>query len=92
VLDQFLFALKLSGQPRFDRMLGELATCVLERAGYEPPAIADILARLRAALEEGAQQGQHDCDVQFRAEAGQLVIVLTYAGGRTWRVARALPD
>jgi hypothetical protein len=91
VLDQFLFAVKLS-DAGLDAMLGDLATCVLEQVGYASPDIADTVAKLRVALREGADQGQHDCDVQFRAEAGQLLIVLSYAGGREWRVARALPD
>ena len=90
--DQFLFTLKLSDEPRFDAMLGDLARCVLEQVGYAPPAIADILAKFRVALQEGADQGQRDCDIRFRAEAGQLLIVMSYAGGREWRVARALPD
>ena len=92
MVDQFLFAMKLSDEPPFDAMLDDLATCVLKQVGYAPPAIADTLAKLRAALQEGADLGQRDCDVQFRAEAGQLLIVLSYAGGREWRVARALPD
>ena len=90
--DKFMFALKLSGEPRLNAMLDDLARCVLEHVGYAPPAVADTLAKLRVALQEGADQGQRDCDVQFRAEAGQLLIVLSYAGGREWRVARALPD
>ena len=90
--EKFLFALKLSGEPRLNAMLDDLARCVLEQIGYAPPAIADTLAKLRVAVQEGADQGQRDCDVQFRAEAGQLLIVLSYAGGREWRVTRALPD
>ena len=90
--DKFLFALKLSGEPRLNAMLDDLARRVLEQIGYAPPAIVDTLAKLRVALQEGADQGQRDCDVQFRAEAGQLLIVLSYAGGREWRVSRALPD
>ena len=90
--DKFLFALKLSGEPRLNAMLDDLARCVLEQTGYAPSAIADTMAKLRVALQEGADQGQRDCDIQFRAEAGQLLIVLSYAGGREWRVARALPD
>ena len=90
--EKFLFALKLSGEPRLNAMLDDLARCVLEQIGYAPTAVADTVAKLRAALQEGADQGQRDCDVQFRAEAGQLLIVLSYAGGREWRVTRALPD
>jgi hypothetical protein len=92
VPEKFLFALKLSGEPRLTALLDDLARCVLEQIGYGPPAIADTLAKLRVALREGADQGQRDCDVQFRAEAGRLLIVLSYAGGREWRVTRDLPD
>ena len=90
--DKFLFALKLSGEPRLNAMLDDLARCVLEQVGYAPPAVVDTLAKLRVALQEGADQGQRDCDIQFRAEGGQLLIVLSYAGGRECRVACALPD
>ena len=90
---QFLFALKVSDRPRFDAMLDDLAECVLKHVGYAPPAIADILGKLRGALEQGAGEGRSECEIQFRAEAGQLLIVVSDAGrGREWRVARALPD
>jgi hypothetical protein len=92
VVDQFLFAVKLSHEPPFETMLDDLVTCVLKQVGYAPPAIADTLATLRAALQEGADLGQRGCDVQFRAEAGRLLILLSYAGGLECRVARALPD
>lgn len=72
-------------------MLGDLAGCVLEQVGYARPAIAEILAKLREALEQGGTGGR-EADVQFRAEAGQLIIIVSHAGGREWRVARALPD
>ena len=90
--DPFLFALRLSEGPRFHAMLGDLAGRLLEQAGYGAPAIADILAKVREALDEGATGGLGKCDVQFRAEGGQLTIVVAYAGGREWRVTRALPD
>jgi hypothetical protein len=88
---QFVFALKVSSHPRQDALLGDLAECVLKQVGYAPPAIADILAKLREALEHSAG-GIRECDVQFRSEAGQLLVVVSYAGGREWRVVRALPD
>ena len=90
--EKFLFALKLSGEPRLNAMLDDLARCVLEQIGYAPPAIADTLAKLRVALQEGADQGQRDCDVEFRAEAGQLLIVVSCAGSRELRVACPRPD
>ena len=92
MIDQFLFAMKLSDDPQCDPMLDELATCVLKQIGYAPAAIADTLAKLRAALREDADPGHRNRDVQFRAEGGQLIIVISNAGGRESRIARALPD
>jgi hypothetical protein len=90
--EPFLFSLKLADYPRVDVMLDSLAECVLKNTGYAPAAIADILATLRGALDGHAAKGHTGCDLQVRAEAGQLVIVLTGAGGPEWRMARALPD
>jgi len=73
-------------------MLDDLAACVLKQIGYGPPAIADTLAKLHATLRKGTPPGQRDCNVEFRAEAGQLLIVVSYAGGREWRVACPRPD
>jgi len=89
---QFLFALKSSDQPRFDAMLTALAWCVLEQVGYAVPEIADMLTKLREALEPDETGECSEGDVQFRAEGGQLIIVVSYAGGREWRMTRALPD
>jgi hypothetical protein len=90
---QFLFALKVSDHPGCDTLLGDLAECVLTQAGYAPPAIADILSKVREALDQVGIGGRREGNVQFRAEAGQLIIVVSDAGGgREWRVARALPD
>ena len=89
---QFLFALKSSDQPQFTEMLSALAWCVLEQVGYAVPDIADILAKLRDAVEQDGTEESSGGDVQFRAEAGQLIIVVSYPGGREWRMERALPD
>jgi hypothetical protein len=89
---QFVFALKLSDDHGCDALVGDLAECVLTRVGYAPAAVADILARLREALEQGGTGKCREGDVQFRAEAGQLTIVVLPASGREWRMARALPD
>ena len=72
-------------------MLGDLAGCVLKQVGYAPAAIADILSKLREAVEAGSGGGV-GCDVEFRADAGQLLIVVSYTDGREWRVVRAFPD
>jgi hypothetical protein len=89
---QFVFALKLSNHHGSDALLDDLTECVLKRVGYAPAAIADILAKVREALEQGGTGKRRDGELQFRAEAGQLIIVVSRAAGREWRMARALPD
>jgi hypothetical protein len=89
---EFVFALKLApADPgdRYDAMLDELATSVLGHVGYTQATIGEIVATLRDALAEGA--GLRQCDVQFRAAAGELHIVVSYSGGRQWRTSRPLP-
>ena len=54
--DKFLFALKLTGEPRLNAMLDDLARCVLEQTGLAPSAIADTMGKLRVALREGADR------------------------------------
>ena len=73
-------------------MLAEIAGHVLEHAGYAQPEADEILGQFRAALDKVAAEGVPECDVEFRAEGGQLSISVSYAHGRAWRFARALPD
>jgi hypothetical protein len=89
---RFLFALKISHQPRFDAMLAEIAGHVLAHAGYGQPEAEEILDQFRAALDKVAAEGARDCDVEFRADGGQLSISVSHEHGRAWRFARALPD
>lgn len=89
---QFVFALKISDQPGPDTLLDEVAECVLGHVGYAPPAIAEILEKLHGAIHAARVEGRSGCDVQFRAEAGQLLIVVLDAQGHQQRVAQRLPD
>jgi hypothetical protein len=88
---EFVFALELSDEPHFDSMLADLAAAVLVHVGYQAPAIDELRAVLRKALAAGAPNGQHRCDVQFRAQNGELHIAVVFAGGTEWRTTRALP-
>ena len=89
--DQFRFAIELVDVPAFDEMLGELAGCIVERAGYAPANIADISAALRSPLDQIKAEGVRACDVQFRTDGGRLTITLVCRDGRTWRITRPLP-
>ena len=86
-----MFILKLGDEARLDAMLGEVAASVLRHLGYADDASREVVGTLRDQLSRGIAQDPQKCDVQFRTEAGQLLIVVSFAGGREWRATRALP-
>ena len=88
---EFVFALELSDEPPFDSMLSELAAAVLVYVGYQASAIDELRGVLRQALAARPSNGQRRCEVQFRAEGGELQIAVVFAGGAEWRTTRALP-
>ena len=87
----FLFALDVSGDPASDQMLADLARTVLGHVGYAGSAIDALTGQLRSALAERVGGGKRRCEVRFRAEAGQLEIVVSGAGRADWRTTWPLP-
>ena len=87
----FLFALELSDESHFDRMLADLAGAVLVQVGYQPPVVEELTGALTAALAKGVADGLRHCDLRFTAQAGNLEIVVAYEGGTEWRTTRPLP-
>jgi hypothetical protein len=88
---EFMFALDLSDRATFDEMLDDVARNVLGHVGYGGDVTGDIVARLRAALTQGAIRGPRHCRVQFSAHAGELHVVVSDGGGREWRTRHPLP-
>ena len=87
----FFFALDLSDEVHFDRMLQQLAAAVLRHVGYDVGAVDAVTTEVRAALAAGPAAGNDRCDVRFRAAGGTLQISVAFAGGHTWETARPLP-
>ena len=87
----FLFALDLSDEPHFDRMLQELSRVVLRYVGFDAASADAVTLDVRTALAHGVADGRARCDVRFRAAGGTLKISVEFVGGRTWETARALP-
>ena len=87
----FAFALDLSDERHFERMLVDLAAVVLRYVGYDASVVDAIAGDVQAALVAGAADTNGRCDVRFRAGEGTLRISVAFAGGRTWETARALP-
>jgi hypothetical protein len=90
---EFLFALHLSdeaGAAETGGMLSDLAHSVLVHAGYAEAVIAEVGGALRAGLARAGVVGE--CDVQFRAHAGELEILVSHNGRRIFQTTRRLPD
>jgi len=87
----FLFALDLSDERHFDRMLLDLSAVVLRYVGFDPANIETVKHELRAALAAGTAEGHARCDVRFGVTGGTLRIGVAFAGGRTWETSHALP-
>jgi hypothetical protein len=88
---EFLFALDVSGEARFDRMLEELTRTVLGHVGCASPAIETLTGQLGVALAARAANGRCRCEVRFRARGGELEIVVAGAGAPDWRTTYPLP-
>jgi hypothetical protein len=88
---EFLFALDMSGEPPFDRMLAELTRTVLGYVGCASPAIDALTGQLGAALAEHAANGRRRCEVRFRARDGELEIIVAGGGRPDWRTTWPLP-
>ena len=88
----FFFALDVSGDPADDQMLADVARTVLGHVNYASSAIDALTSELRGALaDQVAHDGTRRCEVRFRAEAGQLEIVVSGAGRADWRTTWPLP-
>ena len=87
----FLFALDLSDEPHFDRMLQDLSRVVLRYLGFDAGMVDAVTADVRTALANGVADGRARCDVRFRAGGGTLQIRVVFVGGQSWETARTLP-
>lgn len=87
---EFMFAMQFPEEGRFEEMLKDLTTSVLRHAGYTGGAAAALTAEISAGVANGCRPGSA-CDVEFRAHAGELVLVVSQGGRRIFRTSRRLP-
>ncbi len=87
---EFVFTVHLSEDRRFDEMLGDLTRTVMRHAGYADAAIAAVSSELTRGVAD-ARARVAGCDIEFRAHAGELVIVVTQGGRRILRTSHRLP-
>jgi len=86
---EFLFALELSDEASFDKMLGDIADAVFRHLGLARPAVDALVGDVRHALQAGG--GGRRCEVRFLVGGGEVEIVVTHPGVPDWRTRRALP-
>jgi hypothetical protein len=91
VRPEFTFSLALSHEPRFDRMLADLAAAVLRHVGYAPDEVSELIGVLQGAVAGALANGGRECRVGFRAHDGELHLALTFDDGAVWRASRPLP-
>lgn len=88
---EFLFALALSDEASFDRMLTDIADAVLIHLGFARQTVDGLVADLRGALVAAAGAGLQPCAVRFSVHAGEMEIVVAHEGAAEWRTRRTLP-
>jgi len=88
---EFLFALALSDEASFDRMLTDIAGAVFLHLGFARQAVDGLVADLRAALHGAVGASLRPCAVRFSVHAGEMEIVVAHEGAAEWRTRRTLP-
>jgi len=87
---EFFFALEFSSQGVSAQLLTALASQVLLHLGSSAEAVPELDEALQEAVAQGAATGDRRCDVQFRAHAGRLEILVSSNGGRVWQTSRTI--
>jgi hypothetical protein len=85
---EFLFALELSDEASFERMLAEIADAVFRHLGLARPTVETLVVDVRHALTAGGAGRR--CEVRFVAGGGELEIVVTHPDIPAWRTRRTL--
>ena len=86
---EFLFALRFANPWPSDHVLGDVATAVFRHVGCEETEAADLVERLRAVLAS-IREGSVEVDVQFRAHAGSIEVIVLAPDRELLRTSRAL--
>ena len=87
---EFLFALKFAALGQPDQLLGDVATAVCRHVGCEGTDLAELMNELDRVLAS-AREGGVEVDVQFRAHAGSIEVIVLAPGRELLRTRRALP-
>jgi hypothetical protein len=85
----FFFALVLSREDHYGRLLTDVLTTVLGHVGFGPDAVTELNGAIRRAAGGGAPG--RPCRVALRAKGRELHVDVTREGASPWRTTRPLP-
>ena len=88
---EFFFALKFAALGPPDRLLSDVATAVCRHVGCEGTDIAELIDELDHVLAS-ARERAVEVDVQFRAHAGSIELIVLSPDRELLRTKRALPS
>jgi hypothetical protein len=91
-VSKFFLVVTLTGSDLSAAMVRDVATSTLQRIGYPPGTVFEIVGALAAALPRQVDEVLPGCEVQFRADVGSLRIVVSVDDAPTWRLTRPLPS
>ena len=87
----FVFALEFSSQGAPTSLVEDLASQVLRHVGCTLEVVPGLTAAFESAVAENSAGGRRRCDVQFRAHAGTLDVLISSNGGRVWQRTLSSP-
>ena len=87
---EFFFALELSSQGAPTSLVDDLAAQVVRYVGCSLGAAPAVTAAVEKAIGQ-ASLDQRRCDVQFRAHAGSLEILVSSGDGSLWQTSVLIP-
>lgn len=85
------FALEFSSQGAPVALIEALAGQVFQHCGCTTVPVQELAAALQKAAASGTFGGAGRCDVQLRATAHSLDILVSANGGRIWQTRCAIP-
>jgi len=85
------FALEVSSQGAPVSLLESLARQVLDDVGCTSAPMGELTAALAKAAASGSFGGPARCDLQVRAYANALDILVSSNGGRIWQTRCTIP-
>ena len=86
----FYFALEFSSQAAPASLIEDLAAQVFKYVHCSENNVAGMSDALERATA-GGPAGANRCDVQFRAQNGELEVLVSSNGGRVWQKSILIP-